>query len=620
MADPINIGLDFGSLGCRAACVVNNVLLPIPMSARWSDAARWLFCERSPSSVLGVHFPSIKSRVGMEEAEAATGSQSASAVASEMLHELHSLVNEHVGRPAGHLVIAVPALYSAARRAALREIALASSFTDVHLLNDSMAAVVAHTHQRETPLTALVYAMGYSGFELGLIRVAKGHFRAIAYDGGSSPGGAGFDALIMRACLQELVTQNKWLPAHGFPLDAWLRLRTSAQSIKEKLSTEDVAVLQLVGDNNRARDLMELCFLRKGFEQVFQDMTESTLDAMKKLLEDSNLTISDVDEVLLVGGSTRIPALQRMIEERFSRQPIMHAEGLIAQGAAFYAMRLGITHVAEAALIMESARETDSAVTLVKVANPVEAIGESVKEDHPQAEQMADSERQAQAVVLPLGRGVAAQPSDKTGPSMTRSSQADMASLEDVLAGRERLFQHARQLVSEGLYDRAEGFLQGIMQDAQILLETIPSRPMPAKKREVEQAFHLSDELLDAGRFQQAVEQAHYAYTLDPENPEVFQRMIDIHCRAAMAHSSIDGYKKSMEWLNCALGHDRTNTVIHDRIAERHFIHAQQMLEQGNRNEALRAVEQCLYFNPEYAEASRLRTTLLESQGGTDGG
>lgn len=619
MADPINIGLDFGSLGCRAACVVNNVVLPIPMSAKWDEPARWLFCERSPSSVLGVHFPSIKSRVGMEDAEAVTGSQSASAIVSEMLNELHSLVNEHVGRPAGHLVIAVPALYSAARRATLRELALAASFTDVHLLNDSMAAVIAHTHQREAPLTALVYSMGYSGFELGLIRVAKGHFRAIAYDGGSSPGGAGFDALIMRAFLQVLGAHNVWLPLHDFPPDKWLHVRSSAQSIKERLSTKD-AELKLAGDDNRTQRLKKMKFLRKGFEQIFQDPIASTLDAMKKLVEDSNLTISDVDEVLLVGGSTRIPVLQRMIEERFSHQPITHAEGLIAQGAAFYAMRLGMTHVSEAALIMETARETDSAVTLVKVSNPAEALGESVQDDPPQAEQIADSESQTQPIVLSLNLGVAEQSGDRARASTTSSSQADMASLEDVLAGRESLFQHARQLISQGLYDRAEGFLQGLMQDAQILLETIPSRPMPARKLEVDKAFHLSDELLDSGRFQQAVEHAHYAYTLDPENPEVFQRMIDIHCRAAMAHSSIDGYEKSMQWLNCAFDHDRTNTVIHDRIAERHFIHAQQIIEQGNLNEALRAVEHCLYFSPEHAEAKRLKVTLLESQRKADVG
>jgi tetratricopeptide (TPR) repeat protein len=306
-----------------------------------------------------------------------------------------------------------------------------------------------------------------------------------------------------------------------------------------------------------------------------------------------------------------------MVAERFSRQPIIHAEGLIAQGAAFYAMRLGMTHVAEAALIsrMESDKEAESAVALVKVANPVEALEDSVKEEHPQEERAANLDKPKQPVVLSLDFGVTEQPRHTIMPSTTRPSQPDVASLEDVLMGRERLFQHARQLVAQGLHDRAEGFLQGLIQDAQIMLDMMPSRPMPIKKREIEQAFQLSDELLESGRFQQGVEHAHYAYTLDPENPEVFQRMIDIHCRAAMALLSIDGYKKSMEWLNCALSHDRTNTLIHERIAERHFIHAQQMLEQDHRDEALRAVEQCLYFNPENAEANQLRAALLKNEG-----
>src|ERR1051326_4229072 len=149
MGEPINIGLDFGSLGCRAAYVPGDEALPLPATERWSAPEQWLTCEREPSSVLGVQFPSLKNLLGMETPKPGDAVTAPVATVRGMLVDLRRVTEELTGRPPGQLVIAVPALYSSARRTALREIALSTGFADVHLLNDGMAAVIMHLRRSQ---------------------------------------------------------------------------------------------------------------------------------------------------------------------------------------------------------------------------------------------------------------------------------------------------------------------------------------------------------------------------------------------------------------------------------------------------------------------------------------
>jgi hypothetical protein len=616
MAEPMNIGLDFGSLGWRAAYVTGEEITLISANAGWENPARWLLCNASPTLALGVHFPSIKSRLGMEATEPPESMmKSATATVQELLGELCCLVGERTEQPLGQLVIAVPALYSAARRAALRDVALTAGFTDVHLLNDAMAAVIGLTHQRQESMTVLVYSAGYSGFEVGLLRVAKGRYRAIAYDGASVPSGAAFDTLIMRSCLQALTTQRLWSPTHTVAPDTWLRLRDAVQRLKELLTTEASVELALDVITSGAKHTVRLSLSQEDFERAVTGVVTHSLDIAERLLDDANLSSTDIDEILLIGGSTRIGVMQRLVKERFARQPVISPAQIIAQGAALYAARLGTFPATEAVLMpradLDAHEEPPPAIPVVKVTfSPVKEEEVSV----PRVQQMTQQERVAPTAETPMGLvldlAVSPSPSATHATSMATTIERPNASTESVSADRTHLFQYAHQLIAQGAYDRAKGFLQGLIQDANALLVKIPSRATPTMRREIEEALRQAHAFLEAGRCREAVVHSHYAYSLDPENPVVFEQMIDIHCQAAMAHTSIEGHVQSMEWLHCALGHDRTNINIHDRIAARQFLHAQQTLAQGNHAEALKALEECLYFNPLHAEAQRLRDTL----------
>ncbi len=609
MADPVNIGLDFGSLGFRVAYVVEEEMVSLPCGGGWDDPARWLMSERSPATVLGIHFPGVKSLIGALSAASDKSVEQATETVLKALIELRGLAAEHAGRPASQLVISVPALYSASRRAALRDLALSAGFTDVHLLNDSMAAVIGHAYQSEEPITALVYNLGYSGFEVGLIRYAKGRYWAIGYDGASSPGGEAFDTIVMRGCLQALSKQHLWSPSSDLPPEEWFKLRSFAERLKEKLSESETADLSL-GVAGAAQEVLPLSLSREEFEAAITEPVKMSLDKAERLLDDANLTVGDVNEVLLLGGSAHIGLVQRLIAERFSQQPVIPSTNLLAQGAAVYAARLGQLPTTETAVVRDeqplNAETPLAAIPVLRITLSSEGAEDSDDDHARQDTRLRSVGRTSKPeVVLSI-----------TQPAINREERAEapVNSMTAILSDRERLFHYARQLIDKGSYDRARGFLEGLAQDAQTMLATIPFRPTPIMKREVEQALRRSGELLQTGRFQQAIELSHHAYAIDPENPQVFEQMIEIHCRAAMAHTSVEGYKKSMEWLMCAHSHDRTNAVIHDRIAERHFIHAQQLGEQSRYAEALKVLEECQYFNPEHEGAMALAAEILQRQ------
>ena len=94
--------------------------------------------------------------------------------------------------------------------------------------------------------------------------------------------------------------------------------------------------------------------------------------------------------------------------------------------------------------------------------------------------------------------------------------------------------------------------------------------------------------------------------------------MIDIHCQAAMAHDTPEGYPSAMKWLMCAQSHDRTNSEIHHRIAERSYLHAVQVSGRGQTDDAMSAIENCLYYDRDHEAAKGLKADLLRREASAD--
>jgi molecular chaperone DnaK (HSP70) len=490
-------------------------------------------------------------------------------------------------------------------------VATDSGIPKVHLINDSMAAIIAHTHGRDLASTIMVYGMGYGGYEIGLIRVAKKHFRTLAYSGGCSPAGALFDAAIMHSCFHGLKNAGRWSPSRSLSAQGWLNLRSWAQRLKQDLSSNST-VVQLLGIEEAGLEGMLISVLASSYERTISPQLETTLVGVEQVLQEANMSPKEVDELLMLGGSTRIPILREMLANHFSRAPIMLDDRAIVRGAAIYASQLGLNSGLPANEIVrvtaddEASHSAISSLPPLKIPLSFEAPA-GIKETSPKHESGETNGTKAAKPLIRIPATQEGSSAEKAAPA-SKDGPRTLGLLELGLTHRQNLFEYAQQLVDQGYHERAIGYLQSIAQDVQELLQTLVTRNSPLLSSEVEATLRTSYELLAQGRYQQAVEESHRAHALDSETPSVFQQMIDIHCAAAMSNNSSEGYAKAMEWLRCVYHLDRTNQAIHSQIAERNFIHALQMKHE--KQEALSALEECLFFNPAHQEALKLQQLL----------
>jgi tetratricopeptide (TPR) repeat protein len=173
---------------------------------------------------------------------------------------------------------------------------------------------------------------------------------------------------------------------------------------------------------------------------------------------------------------------------------------------------------------------------------------------------------------------------------------------------------HARQLIDQGQEDQARSFLQNLVDQAQALLAHIPERA-PTRLSSIHprsrRALARAQQMIKEGQYEEAVRESHLAWQDSKDSPDIFEQMIDIHCRAAMANTSPEGYKDAIRWLMCANGHDQSDARVQQALADRHYLQAKQLVERGRRRDALEALKQCLAWNPDHTQARELQQTLM---------
>lgn len=581
MSQPLTIGVDFGSTGLRAAWPGEDgrpVVLPERPGAPWP----WILCDRQPGARLGIAFPSLKSRLGAPGATPLDGLPATPAeVVSEAFRTLKREVEERAARPVTEVVVTVPALYSSAQRTALRGAVLAAGFAEAHLLNDSLAAVIAQTAQREGSATVLVYAMGYAGFELGLVRAAHGRYRALGYEGGWSPGGWAFDRLLLESLVGYLEEQRLQLSRNGWDAARWLQLRAITEQVKEGLSTEDRVAFPLVVETPEGKPLGVLSLGRAGFEEAVHPWLDQTLQQTSSLLDQAGMTAAQIDTLLLVGGSTRIPLLRSLLAGALGREPVCLDREALVRGAALFAAQLGSRPLpagAEPERAAEDAGDREIPADLAALRAAL-AVGAGPVPG-------SDGER----LVLVAREGVQ---ESQTGPA---------------------ILQPALRLLEKGRTAEARSLLEEVIREAQTLLAQLDQPPQAASSSPdsilARRALTRAQQLLKKGQYEEAVRESHLAWQQDRDNPDIFEQMIDVHCQAALASSGPDGYADAQRWLACAYTHDEGNTRVRHLIADRHFAHARQIAEQGKRKQALETLEHCIAWNPEHEGARELHSQL----------
>ncbi len=262
-------------------------------------------------------------------------------VSAQVLRALKLRAEAHLGEPIERAVITVPAYFTDAQRQATKDAGRIAGLEVLRIVNEPTAASLAYGLQRLAQGTIAVYDLGGGTFDVSILRVKDGIFEVLATNGNTHLGGDDFDRAIVQWLLADIRER------HGADLsgdaEAVQELRLAAEAAKCRLSGASRTALTIPFDRfTYRRDIA-----RADVEALIAPLVEQTLGPCRAALRDAGLGPEQIDEVVLVGGSTRVPLVRARVEEVFRRTPHsqLNPDEVVALGAAVQAQILagGIT-------------------------------------------------------------------------------------------------------------------------------------------------------------------------------------------------------------------------------------------------------------------------------------
>ncbi|NIK15472.1 molecular chaperone DnaK [Saccharococcus thermophilus] len=257
-------------------------------------------------------------------------------ISAIILQYLKSYAEEYLGEPVTRAVITVPAYFNDAQRQATKDAGRIAGLQVERIINEPTAAALAYGLDKEEDQTILVYDLGGGTFDVSILELGDGVFEVKATAGDNHLGGDDFDQVI----IDYLVDQFK--QEHGIDLSkdkmALQRLKDAAEKAKKELSgvTQTQISLPFISANESGPLHLETTLTRAKFEELSAHLVERTMGPVRQALQDAGLTPADIDKIILVGGSTRIPAVQEAIKRELGKEPHkgVNPDEVVAIGAA----------------------------------------------------------------------------------------------------------------------------------------------------------------------------------------------------------------------------------------------------------------------------------------------
>ncbi len=263
-------------------------------------------------------------------------------VASHILRTVRKTAEEALGEPVTRAVVTVPAYFDDAQRQATRDAGQIAGLDVVRILNEPTAAALAYgAHRvREGRRLIAVFDLGGGTFDISIMSVDNGIFEVLSTGGDSALGGEDWDRRVLERLVDEVFDQHR-VDLTGIPV-AMSRLREACENAKKALSVDRETTIQLpflANDQHGAPINYERRITREYIEELTRDLLERLEPPVTRALLDAGLAPTDLEEVLLVGGMTRWPAVQEFVERKFGRKPSKGAnpDEVVALGAAAYA-------------------------------------------------------------------------------------------------------------------------------------------------------------------------------------------------------------------------------------------------------------------------------------------
>src|SRR5690625_2484752 len=284
---------------------------------------------------------SVKRHMGTDyKVEAAGKEYTPQEISAGILQHLKSYAEDYLGEEVSKAVITVPAYFNDSERQATRDAGVIAGLEVERIINEPTAAALAYgIDNDDQDQTILVYDLGGGTFDVSILDIGDGTFEVISTSGDNRLGGDDFDQLVIDYMVQEFRKEN------GIDLSqdkmATQRLKDAAEKAKKDLSGVSQTQISLpfitAGDAGPLH--LEMTLTRAKFDELTNELVERTMVPVRKSLSDADFTAGDIDKVLLVGGSTRIPAVQEAIKREIKQDPSrgVNPDEVVALGAAIQA-------------------------------------------------------------------------------------------------------------------------------------------------------------------------------------------------------------------------------------------------------------------------------------------
>ncbi|MET3727740.1 molecular chaperone DnaK [Fictibacillus halophilus] len=280
---------------------------------------------------------SIKRYMGTDHKETVEGKDfTPQEISAIILQKLKSHAEDYLGEKVERAVITVPAYFNDAQRQATKDAGQIAGLQVERIVNEPTAAALAYGLEKDEDQTILVFDLGGGTFDVSILELGDGFFEVKATSGDNKLGGDDFDQVIIDYLVSEFKKEN------GIDLSqdkmALQRLKDAAEKAKKDLSgvtTTQISLPFITADASGPKHL-ELNLSRAKFEDLSSDLVERTMGPTRQALNDAGMSPSDLDKVILVGGSTRIPAVQEAIKKFTGKEPHkgVNPDEVVALGAA----------------------------------------------------------------------------------------------------------------------------------------------------------------------------------------------------------------------------------------------------------------------------------------------